>query len=83
MRRYRIPRYERSIGLERAKAHIEAARQLSMELGGTDRDVKAYFFGLPASEVRATLEGTAANTASKPKSMLKRQSRSGELVEST
>jgi hypothetical protein len=56
MRRYRTPRYERSIGLERAKAHIEAARQLSMELGGTDRDVKTYFFGLPASEVRAILE---------------------------
>ena len=56
MRRYRTPRYERSIGLERAKAHIEAARQLSIELGGTDRDVKAYFFGLPASEVRAVLE---------------------------
>jgi hypothetical protein len=56
MRRYRTPRYERSIGLERAKAHIEAARQLSIELGGTDQDVKSYFFGLPAAEVRAVLE---------------------------
>ncbi|HZL20093.1 MAG TPA: hypothetical protein VFG23_20335 [Polyangia bacterium] len=32
--------------MERARQHIQAAARLSQELGGTDKDVKAYFFAL-------------------------------------
>lgn len=37
-------------GLEAAKRHIEEAHVLSQELGGTDKDVKQWFFNLPNSE---------------------------------
>ena len=37
----------RSVGLERALKHIREAETLSSELGGTDKDVKEYFFSLP------------------------------------
>src|SRR3569833_1370062 len=52
-RRYRRRRYGNSddIGREYARRHIEAARQLSLELGGTDQDVKQYFFSLPPNEM--------------------------------
>ncbi|GAA4815423.1 hypothetical protein GCM10023232_08940 [Sphingosinicella ginsenosidimutans] len=46
----------RSIGLERALEHIEAARRLSAELGGTDKDVKAYFFALPPRQMESLLD---------------------------
>ena len=42
-------------GLERAKQHIEEARQLSTELGGTDKDVKQYFFSLKPAELEPIL----------------------------
>lgn len=52
---YRSPRrrYGRSdsIGLERALEHIREAEELSRELGGTDKDVKEYFFSLPRHEL--------------------------------
>lgn len=42
---YRYPRHPyRTTGHERAKQHIQEAKDLSGELGGTDRDVKEYFF---------------------------------------
>ena len=43
-------------GHEFARAHIEAARQLSIELGGTDEDVKNYFFGLPQTDIQIVLD---------------------------
>lgn len=43
------------IGRERARQHIEEAHQLSSELGGTDSDVKQYFFSLPEAELNAIL----------------------------
>jgi hypothetical protein len=43
-------------GLERARQHIEEARQLSAELGGTDKDVKDYFFRLPHPQLSALLD---------------------------
>lgn len=49
-------RSERSVGMERALQHIEDARVLSEELGGTDKDVKAYFFSLPVEEMGSLLE---------------------------
>lgn len=45
----------RNPGYERAKQHIEAARKLTAELGGTDKDVKDYFFGLNATQLNAVL----------------------------
>jgi hypothetical protein len=39
-------RGRRSAGFERAKQHIREAEELSRELGGTDKDVKEYFFSL-------------------------------------
>ena len=37
------------------RRHIEEARQFSQEMGGSDEDVKQYFFSLPAPEVDAVL----------------------------
>lgn len=58
MRRYSPRSYSRSgsYGSERAREHIRQANQLSRELGGTDKDVKAYFFGLSASEQAPILD---------------------------
>lgn len=44
------------IGHERARQHIEDARRLSAELGGTDKDVKEYFFSLPPHSLRLILD---------------------------
>jgi hypothetical protein len=48
-RRYRSRGREARI--EHAMRHIREAAELSRELGGTDRDVKEYFFGLPQSQL--------------------------------
>ena len=58
---YRRPRrryggYSNSIGLERALEHIREAEELSRELGGTDKDVKEYFFSLPRHELRKVFD---------------------------
>ncbi len=50
-RSYSPKHRDRSYGRERALEHIRQAEQLSRELGGTDKDVKAYFFSLNASEL--------------------------------
>lgn len=57
-RRYR-PYYGRrrySPGLERALQHIREAHELSRQLGGTDKDVKEYFFSLRVHELRQVLD---------------------------
>lgn len=46
----------RSVGLERASEHIREAEALSRELGGTDKDVKEYFFSLPKSKLQTILD---------------------------
>jgi hypothetical protein len=49
-------RYQRhDAGYERARQHIEEARRLTEELGGTDQDVKQYFFSLSASALQDIL----------------------------
>jgi len=53
-RRYR--RYSDSVGLERALEHIREAEELSRELGGTDKDVKKYFFSLQPDKLRKIFE---------------------------
>lgn len=52
----RVNYRSRSIGHERARLHIAAARRLTQELGGTDQDVKQYFFNLPTNEFRSILD---------------------------
>ena len=42
-------------GREAAKRHIEEARQFTKEMGGTDTDVKAYFFSLADGELDTIL----------------------------
>jgi hypothetical protein len=54
-RRYPSRGYSYNYGRERARQHIEDARRLSAELGGTDRDVKVYFFSLSHFELYAIL----------------------------
>ena len=39
-------------GYEAAKKHIREAEELSRELGGTDKDVKSYFFALNGKNLR-------------------------------
>ena len=46
----------RSDGYEAARKHIQEAAQLSAELGGTDKDVKEYFFSLRGERLKAVLE---------------------------
>jgi hypothetical protein len=41
----------KNYGSERAKKHIAEAKELSAELGGTDKDVKKWFFSLKESEM--------------------------------
>ena len=55
-RRYSRRGYRQDRGHEFARAHIDAARQLSIELGGTDQDVKKYFFGLPQTDIQIILD---------------------------
>lgn len=43
-------------GTERALQHIREAEELSHQLGGTDKDVKEYFFSLPPSQLRGVLD---------------------------
>ena len=47
-------------GIKFALGHIEDARRLSAELGGTDDDVKAYFFGLDGDTLSSILDEYAA-----------------------
>ena len=49
MARYRrtYPRRSFDRGYEKARQHIEDARQLTRELGGTDQDAKKWFFTRP------------------------------------
>lgn len=49
-------RYRGEAGRERAERHIREARELTAELGGTDQDVKEYFFGLSPQELAPVLD---------------------------
>lgn len=46
----------RNVGWERAREHVDAARRLSDELGGTDEDVKAYLFSLSTNDLGPILD---------------------------
>jgi hypothetical protein len=53
-RRYRRNKY--NPGLAAALQHIEEARELSATLGGTDQDVKSYFFSLTQQQLCPILD---------------------------
>src|SRR5687767_12306685 len=55
MSRYRSSRYV-DPGIERARQHIAEAQALSAELGGTDEDVKQYFFTLSPEKLSLVLD---------------------------
>ena len=58
-RRYRGRYSYRSrtdIGHEIARQHIEDAKRLTEELGGTDQDVKQYFFALSPKALNSLLD---------------------------
>lgn len=48
--------YRSNAGREAAKKHVREAAQLSRELGGTDQDVKDYFFGLRGAKLKSVLD---------------------------
>ena len=54
-RRYRSRNYG-GYGNEYARRHVEEAREFSRWIGGTDEDVKQYFFNLRGVELDAILE---------------------------
>ncbi len=47
-------------GQEAARRHIKEAKDFTAELGGTDQDVKAYFFGLSGSDLDVILSAYGA-----------------------
>lgn len=51
-RKKRYGSYYDDIGHQRALQHIREGEELSRELGGTDKDVKKYFFSLPSDELK-------------------------------
>lgn len=54
-RQHRQPQRGNPEGYEIALEHIRQAEELTKELGGTDHDVKAYFFSLPPDKMREVL----------------------------
>ena len=48
--------YSRDFGRERAREHIRQAQQLTRELGGSDQDVKRYFFSLSSNRLKVILD---------------------------
>lgn len=65
--RRRYTSTQRSVGLEAALQHIEEAKQLSKELGGTDKDVKEYFFSLSPKELQTIWDKYQANYGEEPR----------------
>ncbi|MCX8043534.1 MAG: hypothetical protein N3B18_05335 [Desulfobacterota bacterium] len=57
----------RSFGYERAIQHIREAAALSRELGGTDEDVKQYFFTLPPDRLKEFFDAYEKEYGSKPR----------------
>ena len=53
-------------GIEAAKRHIEEARLLSKELGGSDKDVKAWLFSRTDSELSKILSAYRTHYGNKP-----------------
>jgi hypothetical protein len=55
-RKKRYKGYYDDIGHQRALEHIREAEALSRELGGTDKDVKKYFFSLSPGELKKVFD---------------------------
>lgn len=65
-------RYYRKLGYSRgseyARRHIEEAHEFSREIGGTDKDVKEYFFSLRSSQLESLLDEYGRKYGSSAKS---------------
>ena len=48
--------HQKSIGYQKALDHIHDAHALTRELGGTDKDVKEYFFNLPTDQLEKVFD---------------------------
>lgn len=55
-------------GNEYARRHLEEAEAFSKEIGGTDKDVKNYFFSLPYNELNEILKEYGKKFGSSPES---------------
>ena len=64
-RRYKSSTRGRYSGRDAAIQHIEEAKALSRELGGTDKDVKQWFFNLPSKDLNRILAKYEASYGSK------------------
>ena len=53
--RRRYQNYSRNAGWEAARRHIQEGEELSRKLGGTDKDVKEYFFSLSGDALSKVL----------------------------
>ena len=69
MARYRK---RRSSSLERALQHIREAEELSEELGGTDQDVKNYFFSLNGQQLKEIFDKYGEKYGSSPREYAER-----------
>ncbi len=52
-------------GWERAREHIREAQEFTREVGGSDKDVKEYFFTLPRADLRRVLDAYEAEHGAK------------------
>jgi hypothetical protein len=79
-RRGRQYRYSaRSAGQEAALRHIEQARAFSLEIGGTDADVKRYFFSLSGPVLDEIFLAYSKTNGKKLNFTRDRRSKSGNL----
>ena len=59
--------YPRRSGIERARQHIREAEEFTRELGGSDQDVKQYFFSLSSEQLRDIFEAYGKQYGWKPR----------------
>jgi hypothetical protein len=64
--RYKGRAHSKNRGMDAAIQHIEEAKALSRELGGTDQDVKKWFFSLRQSDLNKILKQYESAYGSKP-----------------
>lgn len=62
----RYKKYNSGRSSQQALQHIEDARQLTIELGGTDQDVKKWFFSLTPAELEPILNKYRDDYGQKP-----------------
>lgn len=74
-----MARRKRHYGFEAAEKHIREAEELSKTLGGTDKDVKAYFLGLSENKLEEVFSEYEKLHGVSHETMLKKHSLDGNL----